>query len=95
MNSVGGETMNSNPKYQHMGINDVSEVKTVFSPSFYPMLFDDPRKSLLHFHATTVLLHISLSSAEGWTQSGTLLKCLLGHHLQSKRNGKLVFHLEN
>jgi hypothetical protein len=65
MNSVGGETMNSNPKYQHMGINDVSEVKTVFSPSFYPMLFDDPCKSLLHFHATTVLLHISLSSAEG------------------------------
>jgi hypothetical protein len=63
MNSVG-ETMNSNPKYQHMGINDVSEVKTVFSSSFYQMLFDDPCKSLLHFQATTVLLHISLSSAK-------------------------------
>jgi hypothetical protein len=31
------------------------------------MLFDDPCKSLLHFHATTVLLHISLK-CRGWTR---------------------------
>ncbi len=48
-----------------MGINDLRS-KIVFLTIFYQLLFDDPCKSILHFHATTILLHISLECGS-WT----------------------------